>query len=188
MAMPTSAAARAGASLMPSPAIATVRPAACNSRTTACFPSGFIPARNSSIPSPEATVRAVSSLSPVSMMIRSPSSWRLRTASGVEGLIGSETAISPASRPSTATRITVRPCRWSPSARSSRAARSATPSSASQPRLPISTARPSTLPRAPPPVTESKSATAGTGRFRAAAPATIARANGCSLCCSTLAA
>jgi hypothetical protein len=43
MAMPTSAAASAGASLMPSPAMATLRPCLCNSSTSAFLSSGRTP-------------------------------------------------------------------------------------------------------------------------------------------------
>jgi hypothetical protein len=41
--MPTSAAASAGASFTPSPAIATLRPCACNSSTSAFLSSGSTP-------------------------------------------------------------------------------------------------------------------------------------------------
>ena len=59
MAMPTSAAARAGASLMPSPAIATTRPSLCSRFTTALFCSGSTSASTSSMPSCRATASAV---------------------------------------------------------------------------------------------------------------------------------
>ena len=50
MAMPTSARASAGASLIPSPTMATVRPASCSSRTLASFCAGSTPAMTSSTP------------------------------------------------------------------------------------------------------------------------------------------
>ena len=47
MAMPTLACASAGASLMPSPAMATTLPCACSLRMTSSFPSGRTSASNS---------------------------------------------------------------------------------------------------------------------------------------------
>ena len=67
IAIPRSAAARAGASLMPSPTTATVRPACCKAVTTACLPSGRTPAytRSRGMPTRSATACAVRSSSPV---------------------------------------------------------------------------------------------------------------------------
>ncbi len=73
IAMPTSAVASAGASLMPSPAMATMRPSRRNRSTTALFRSGSTSASISVIPSRCATAAAVAELSPVSMTMRSPS-------------------------------------------------------------------------------------------------------------------
>ena len=50
MAIPTSARASAGASLMPSPTMATFSPASCSSRTFCSFWSGSTPAMTSSTP------------------------------------------------------------------------------------------------------------------------------------------
>src|SRR5918994_1298569 len=58
-ATPTSAWARAGASLTPSPAIATTWPACWRRRTSAALPSGDSSAANPSTPSSAATVAAV---------------------------------------------------------------------------------------------------------------------------------
>src|SRR4051812_24985157 len=67
IARPTSAAASAGASLTPSPAIATTRPS-CRSRlTTSLLWSGSTSASTRSMPSRLATASAVTRLSPVSM-------------------------------------------------------------------------------------------------------------------------
>ena len=68
IAMPTSAAASAGASLTPSPAIATTRPSAFSFATTALFWSGRTSASTSAMPSLRATASAVARLSPVSMI------------------------------------------------------------------------------------------------------------------------
>ncbi len=59
MAMPTSACASAGASLMPSPAIATLRPSACSRLTWSALSSGSTSASASSMPSCRATASAV---------------------------------------------------------------------------------------------------------------------------------
>ena len=116
MAMPTSAAASAGASLTPSPAMATFAPLACSSSISAFLASGSMSARTSSMPSLSATALAVRSLSPVAMMILSPLSCSARIASALVALIGSATATSPASLPSTATNIAVLPSERSASA------------------------------------------------------------------------
>ena len=81
MAMPTSAAASAGASLTPSPAIATIRPSFCSFATTALFWSGSTSASTSSMPRLRATAFAVVRLSPVSMMTLMPSAASAFSAS-----------------------------------------------------------------------------------------------------------
>ena len=86
IAMPTSASLKAGASLMPSPAIATCSPAAPSFLRDATFPAGSISASNASRPSCPATTPAVRRLSPVSMTIFKPSAWSSRTASSGGGL------------------------------------------------------------------------------------------------------
>ena len=72
MATPTSAWARAGASLVPSPVIATSRPPSCSRRIRASLSSGLASARNSSTPASSAIALAVSGLSPVIMIVRMP--------------------------------------------------------------------------------------------------------------------
>ena len=59
IAIPTWACASAGASLIPSPAIATMRPSAWSRLTTLAFCSGRTSASTSSIPSVRATASAV---------------------------------------------------------------------------------------------------------------------------------
>ncbi len=72
MATPTSAWASAGASLVPSPHIATSLPWACSSRISFSLASGVAWARKSSTPASAAMAAAVSGLSPVIMTVRMP--------------------------------------------------------------------------------------------------------------------
>ena len=72
IATPTSACASAGASLVPSPVIATRRPPVCCSRMSFILVSGVACARKSSTPDSLAMAAAVSGLSPVIMMVRMP--------------------------------------------------------------------------------------------------------------------
>ena len=72
MATPTSAWARAGASLVPSPVIATSLPPSCSRLISAILSSGVASARKSSTPASSAIARAVSGLSPVIITVRMP--------------------------------------------------------------------------------------------------------------------
>ncbi len=72
MATPTSAWASAGASLVPSPVIATSRPPRCCSLISSSLASGVASARKSSTPDSSAILAAVSGLSPVTMTVRIP--------------------------------------------------------------------------------------------------------------------
>ena len=72
IATPTSACARAGASLVPSPVMATSRPSLCSRRMSAILSSGFASARKSSTPASPAIAAAVSGLSPVIMIVLMP--------------------------------------------------------------------------------------------------------------------
>ena len=74
MATPTSAWASAGASLVPSPHIATSLPCACSSRMSASLSSGVAWARKSSTPASAAMAAAVSGLSPVIITVLIPMS------------------------------------------------------------------------------------------------------------------
>ena len=72
IAIPTSAWASAGASLVPSPVIATNFPWACSLFITSIFSSGVHSATNSSIPASLAIVSAVRGLSPVHIIVLIP--------------------------------------------------------------------------------------------------------------------
>jgi hypothetical protein len=72
MATPTSACASAGASLVPSPVMATSLPPACSARISAILSSGVASARKSSTPASSAMAFAVRGLSPVIMTVRMP--------------------------------------------------------------------------------------------------------------------
>ncbi len=72
MATPTSAWASAGASLVPSPHMATSLPLPCSSRMSLSLASGVACARKSSTPDSAAMAAAVSGLSPVIITVRMP--------------------------------------------------------------------------------------------------------------------
>ncbi len=80
MVTPTSAWARAGASLVPSPVIAISRPSACCCFISSSLRSGVASARKSSTPASSAIFAAVRRLSPVTMIVRMPiaRSWSKR--------------------------------------------------------------------------------------------------------------
>ena len=81
MATPTSAWAKAGASLVPSPVMAISLPPPCSARISSIFRSGVAQARKSSTPASLAMAAAVSGLSPVIMTMRMPMrrSWSKRS-------------------------------------------------------------------------------------------------------------
>ncbi len=72
MATPTSAWASAGASLVPSPVMATSFPLACSSWMSRSLASGVASARKSSTPASRAMAAAVRGLSPVIITVRMP--------------------------------------------------------------------------------------------------------------------
>ena len=72
IATPTSACASAGASLVPSPVIATSLPPACSFLISAILSSGVASARKSSTPASSAMALAVNGLSPVIITVRMP--------------------------------------------------------------------------------------------------------------------
>ncbi len=80
IATPTSAWASAGASLVPSPVIATSCPSRWRSRISSSLRSGVASARKSSTPDSSAIFAAVSGLSPVIMTVWMPiaRSWSKR--------------------------------------------------------------------------------------------------------------
>src|SRR5215208_174540 len=180
MATPTSALARAGASLMPSPTIATTLPSTCSLRISFSLSSGTTSASTRSMPSSPATDSAVRPLSPVSMTTSSPIRRSRSTASLDSSRTTSATATRPATSPSTATNIGVFPEAVNSSKRDARPS-SGTPDSSMSLRLPTTTVFPQTVARTPCPVRASKVSGSGTSRPRSIAPATIASPRGCSL-------
>mmetsp|Transcript_4232 Transcript_4232/g.17152 ORF Transcript_4232/g.17152 Transcript_4232/m.17152 type:complete len:233 (-) Transcript_4232:2667-3365(-) len=101
-ATPTSAFASAGASLTPSPTIATLwPPARCNDATTAALSAGSTPAVTwaASMPTCLATASAVCSWSPVSMRTSSPKRrFSVLTAAAASGRAGSAMPTTPSRR------------------------------------------------------------------------------------------
>src|SRR5712691_6757834 len=187
IAMPTSAAASAGASLTPSPAMATTRPSRRSCSTTALFWSGSTSASTSVMPRRRATACAVVLLSPVSITTRKPSWVSACSAAGVVDFTGSAMARMPETLPSTARKTAVAPSRRRLSASPSSAAVEIF-SSARNLALPSASRRPSTVPTTPLPVGASNPTTSANAILRSAAASTIARASGCSLARSRLAA
>src|SRR3990172_874433 len=143
-AMPRSAVARAGASLIPSPTMATMSPSALRRRMTSAFPSGRTFAMTRSMPTREAMALAVRSLSPVRRRILRPMSLRDRTAASDWGFTVSARARTPRNRPSTTRFITVFP--WdSRRSHTASAEPNGMPSSRSSVRLPTRTPCPPTV-------------------------------------------
>ena len=180
IAMPTSALANAGASLMPSPAIATTRPSRCNFSTSASLSAGLTSPCTSSMPRRTAIALAVVMPSPVAMMIRRPAALSVARASGVLALTGSDTASKPWSRPSTARYMTLAPSRRKASACGTRLS-TAIPACCISTVLPSASERPATLPRTPMPEPDSKSVAPSSASPRSRAARTMASASGCSL-------
>ena len=98
MAIPESALVKAGASLIPSPTMATF-PKVCRDRMAFSLPSGKTPATTSSRPACPAMAAAVFALSPVSMTTRIPIRLSWVIAAGDSSLITSATPIRPRSFP-----------------------------------------------------------------------------------------
>ena len=187
MAMPMSARASAGASLMPSPTMAT-RPRSARRRISRSLPSGSTPAITSSAPTSRWMAAAVRSLSPVSITVRMPMALSSATAARLVGFTVSATAITPSSLPSAAKNSGVLP---SSARRRARAPISpvSTPCASIMRRLPASTATPSTAADRPSPGTCMKPSTRASAAIpRASAKPHTARASGCSLGCSTASA
>ena len=185
MAMPRSAWASAGASLSPSPTMATRWPCSWYFRTTSSLRSGETCASTTSIPTWRATASAVSRRSPVSRTVCSPRSRRARMASALVARTGSVIASMPASAPSSATNTGV-----AASAACSDATASssvvATPFACMKAALPMAMRRPATVPPMPRPTTMSRPDTWGRVLPTGTAEST-ASARGCSLACSTAA-
>src|SRR5680860_161953 len=175
MAEPTSAWARAGASLMPSPTMPTTRPSSCNRRTSRDLCSGITSASTRPMPTWRAMAAAVRRLSPVIITTSMPRLFSAATAAAEPSLRVSATPITAAGRPSTATNIGVLPSLAKSSCTAVSGAESI-PASLSKRRLPTSTRRPPTSARTPWPVTESNSVGSSRSRPRSWAPLTLAAA------------
>ncbi len=167
--MPVSARVSAGASLMPSPTIAT-RPRFCSSRMTASFPSGSTPATTRSTPACFPMALAVRSLSPVSITTSMPIFCSCFTACAESGLITSATAMMPRSVPSSSKYSGVLPCSASASAFSARSAGMEASVAMNRPDPPCST-WPSSFPTSPLPDSAAKSVTSSPFCPAAAMPA-----------------
>lgn len=98
MATPTSAWARAGASLVPSPVMATSRPPDCSCLMRRILSSGVASARKSSTPASFAMDAAVSGLSPVIITVRMPMARSCAKRSGIPGLTMSLRKTTPSWR------------------------------------------------------------------------------------------
>ena len=111
IATPTSAWASAGASLVPSPHIATSLPPCCSRRISASLSSGVASARKSSTPASAAMAAAVSGLSPVIITVRMPMRRSSAKRSRTPAFTTSLSATAPSSRPSRTTASGVCPAR-----------------------------------------------------------------------------
>ncbi len=111
MATPTSACASAGASLVPSPVIATSLPAACSCLISAILSSGVASARKSSTPASLAIAAAVSGLSPVIITVLMPIARSAAKRSRMPPLMMSLRWITPSTRLRSATTSGVPPAR-----------------------------------------------------------------------------
>ena len=110
IATPTSAWASAGASFVPSPVIATIRPCACSSLISASFASGVASARKSSTPASCAITDAVTRLSPVIITVRMPMRRSSSKRSLMPPLTMSLRWTTPSAKLSRATTSGVPPC------------------------------------------------------------------------------
>ena len=181
MAIPTSAPARAGASLMPSPATATVLPSACSLWTSLNLSSGIIPALKDVRWRSAATAPAVTGLSPVSMTTSIPCLSSCSMADPLVSLMRSPMATKPTTSPSTDRKETVFPCfRCPPASRFMASVRPA-PARAIISSFPRAAFFPLTIPSTPIPLTARNPSASGASIPRALPWATVASARGCSL-------
>ena len=111
MATPTSACASAGASLVPSPVMATRRPPACSFLIRSILSLGVAWARKSSMPASAAMAAAVSGLSPVIMTVRMPMARNCSKRSRMPPLTMSFRCTTPSARSRSATTSGVPPVR-----------------------------------------------------------------------------
>ncbi len=111
MATPTSAWASAGASLVPSPHMATRRPPVCSLRMNFSLSSGVAWARKSSTPASVAMAAAVTGLSPVIITVLMPMARKAAKRSLMPGLTTSLRWMRPSNVPLSATANGVPPVR-----------------------------------------------------------------------------
>ncbi len=109
IATPTSACASAGASLVPSPVIATSLPLACSSLMSRILVSGVASARKSSTPASLAIAAAVRGLSPVIITVRMPIARKRSKRSAMPVLTTSLRWMIPSRRAPSATASGVPP-------------------------------------------------------------------------------
>ena len=194
IAMPTSARASAGASLTPSPTIATVKPRPCSSATAASLSLGRTSANTSSTPGRKprsaATASATERASPVIMTILvTPPARSCSIVCRASGRTSSSSARAPITvgrLPSRRSRCrTAAPRFAQSSAGPARSAGTVTPSSRTSVGPPTAYGTLSTMARTPRPVSDVNPDACGGVASRAAAVATMARASGCSLSAST---
>ena len=102
IAMPTSARASAGASLIPSPTMATFLPCCCKRRISVSLSCGKTSATTRSAPTSFCMACAVRALSPVSITTSSPMRFISSMAARLVGFTLSARAIMPSSMPSRA--------------------------------------------------------------------------------------
>ncbi len=182
MAIPMSARVRAGASLIPSPTMAT-RPFSESLRMISSLPSGSTPATTSSTPASRPMASAVCRLSPVSMTTRMPISRSSCTAWALSSLMVSATAMIPRKAPSREKKSGVLPCEASSSAWRTASSGTVQPSEMKR-KLPPRIFQPLTSAVRPLPGTAVNSRTWAFWIPRAAQQSVTAFARGCSLCCS----
>mmetsp|Transcript_10644 Transcript_10644/g.26463 ORF Transcript_10644/g.26463 Transcript_10644/m.26463 type:complete len:222 (+) Transcript_10644:902-1567(+) len=186
-AMPTSACASAGASLTPSPTIATTRPSPCSLRTRSAFSAGLTSAATQcgGIAASSATARAARDVSPLIMYTSSPCARSCSTTARASGLSASLSRTMPSSRkrapPPRGARAT-RTIEWPAASHSvARAASRGQSCAAIQPRLPTSTLHPSTSHSSPSPAAAVNSRGSTVAMDSSRARLQIALPIGCSL-------
>ena len=186
MAMPTSACASAGASLMPSPTIPTIFFSCCKRLISPALSAGKTSAKTLVMPTCAATAAAVRWLSPVIITTASPNFCSDSMASLDSALSVSATATIPANCPFTAANIGVLPSAANFSAAPSASCREIF-RSLSKRALPSNKSWPETLASIPRPSSALKLSTFSSVRFLSCAARTRAAASGCSLCFSAAA-
>ena len=109
-AKPTSAAASAGASLMPSPAIATTLPSAISCRTASALSRGDIAPCAAAKPSSVAICATAAGRSPLIIRTSMPTACKRATAAALSGRRVSANATAPSALPSAETAATLAIC------------------------------------------------------------------------------